>query len=133
MGLFVQQWFTGNSGLELPWKIECDALTDDDIATLAFMLIEVIPPFGEVEGVPRGGLRIADALQQYVTEGPLLIVDDVLTTGGSMERQRAGRDAIGAVLFARGWTMDWVTPLFTMTQPWKPPIHVIEAGEEVDG
>jgi adenine/guanine phosphoribosyltransferase-like PRPP-binding protein len=50
----------------------------------------------------------------------LLIVDDVWTTGGSMEEHRAGRDAIGAVLFARGPVADWVTPLFTLNElAWK--------------
>ena len=44
---------------------------------------------------------MAEAMQSYCTDGPLLIVDDVLTTGGSMEEFRAGRDAIGAVIFMR--------------------------------
>ncbi|KKL20362.1 hypothetical protein LCGC14_2456230, partial [marine sediment metagenome] len=45
----------------------------------------------------------------------LLIVDDVLTTGASMEKQRAGRtNTIGAVIFARGDCPAWVKPLFAM-------------------
>lgn len=97
-----------------PWKIDCDALTDGDVAALAVMLAEVLPPFGSVEGVPTGGLRLAAAMERFVTEGPLLVVDDVLTTGASMEEQRRGRDAVGAVVFARGPCPAWVTSLWAM-------------------
>lgn len=64
--------------------------------------------------MPRGGLRLAEALKLYVTEGALLIVDDVLTTGASMEEFRNGREALGAVIFARGHCPSWVVPLFQM-------------------
>jgi len=68
--------------------------------------------FGAVEGVPSGGLRFAEALRQYQSAGPLLIADDVLTTGASMELHRAGRDALGVVIFARGPCPAWVAPKF---------------------
>lgn len=68
--------FVGNSGAVLPWKIECDALTDATIAGFAAAIAQTVR-FGEVEGVPRGGLRLAKALEAYATDGPLLIVDDV--------------------------------------------------------
>jgi hypothetical protein len=97
------------------YKVECDALTDADLECVAFMLVEILPAFGSVEGVPTGGLRLAEKMKKYATEGPLLIVDDVLTTGTSMERQREGRDAIGAVIFARQVGPPWVTPLWTKT------------------
>lgn len=115
MNLFQLGDFRSNSGRLLPWKIECDALSDRDIDALAFMLMEVLPYFSEVEGVPTGGIRLAKALEAYrSTHGGLLIVDDVLTTGSSMERHRNGRDAYGAVLFARGKCPKWVLPLFRM-------------------
>lgn len=114
MNLFKYGALTLHSGAKSMWKIDCDALTDDDLKTLAFMLTAIVPEFGSVEGVPRGGLRLAAALQEYVTKGPVLIVDDVLTTGASMNVQRGDRhDAIGAVLFARGPVPLWVFPLFT--------------------
>ena len=97
-----------SSGLHSSWKIECDALTPHDWYTLALIACELLPPFGAVEGVPRGGIAFAEALRRHVTAGPLLICDDVLTTGASMERLRAGRDAIGVVAFARGPCPDWV-------------------------
>ena len=118
--LFVRQEFVMHSGGIGHWKIECDALTDDEIATLALMLFEVLPPFGNVIGIPRGGIRLQDALLPYATEGNILIVDDVLTTGRSMEEKRndirliTGTDPIGAVLFARSKCPPWITPLFQM-------------------
>lgn len=114
MSLFIQGGFRLHSGAFSAWKIECDNLTDEDIETLALMLSEILPTFGSVEGIPRGGLRIAEALEPYVTNGSPLIVDDVLTTGRSMETQRAGREVLGAVLFQRGPGLSWVTPLFAM-------------------
>jgi hypothetical protein len=53
-------------------------------------------------------------LQPYVTSGPVLIADDVCTTGASMEEARAGRDCIGVVAFTRGSIPAWVTSLFTL-------------------
>lgn len=114
MSLFQTVDVVLHSGEESDWKIECDTLTDEDMRTLAKRIAELVHPFGEVEGVPRGGLRLASALKPYRSAGGLLIVDDVLTTGGSMEAHRAGRDAKGAVIFARGESPAWVTPLFAM-------------------
>jgi hypothetical protein len=117
MTLFVKQDFISHSGIPLHWKIECDALSDEEIDCLAFMLTEVLPPFGQVVGIPRGGLRLESALKPYVTEGRPLIVDDVLTTGRSMIEMRdmsLHRNPIGAVLFSRGPCPDWITPLFRM-------------------
>ena len=113
MNLFVKQQFIANSGQFLEWKIECDALTDEDIETLAYVGAGLCT-FGSVIGIPRGGLRLAKALEQYITSGPPLIVDDVLTTGGSMLSAHIGRpDAIGLVIFARGTTPTWVCAIFS--------------------
>lgn len=116
MDLFQTGDFTLNSGAKSKWKLECDALTDGEIASLAVLIHEMVGPFGSVEGVPRGGLKLAAALQALVTPGGKhLIVDDVLTTGGSMERLRAGReDVLGAVVFARGRLPIWVRAVFQM-------------------
>ena len=87
INLFVKQRFTSHSGITLPFKIECDALNDADIDTLAF-LIGGRYSFGSVYGVPTGGERLARALIPYITIGPRLVVDDVLTTGNSMEQAK---------------------------------------------
>ncbi len=90
-------------GSRSSWKIECDALTSEDWATLAMMAVEQGLTFSGALGVPRGGLLFAEALRPYVSDGPVLIVDDVLTTGGSILRLMAEHPgSIGLVAFARG-------------------------------
>lgn len=42
----------------------------------------------------------------------MLIVDDVYTTGGSLDGFRGDRNAIDAVVFARQEPLSWITPLF---------------------
>lgn len=125
MTIFKKGHFNLHSGQQSNFKIDCDGLSDEDIETIAAMLNEILPPFGAVEGIPEGGLRLAQAMRKYSRTSverrgwygarSLLIVDDVFTTGGSMERQRAGRDALGAVIFARNETPYWITPLWTLT------------------
>jgi orotate phosphoribosyltransferase len=114
--LFQTGDFTLRSGQRSRWKIACDALTTDDWKTLAMMAAEILPPFGRVEAVPRGGLLFAISLNKYINpdSSVLLICEDVVTTGGSVERIRDGRDAIGVCVFARGPVPSWVTPLFQM-------------------
>ncbi len=117
MSLFRLGDFVLSTGQRSPWKIDCDWLTDGDLDCIAHLIAELIPVFGYVEGVPRGGIRLAQRLTKYCEAGVdrLLIVDDVFTTGASIERHRAGRDAYGAVIFARGECPAWVVPLFELT------------------
>lgn len=117
MSLFQLGDFTLRFGKRSAWKIECDSLTPDDWAALAAMAVEILPPFGFVEGVPRGGLPFAEALRKYITPGSmtLLIAEDVCTSGGSLERHRDGRAlAIGIAVFCRGTLPPWVKALFAM-------------------
>ena len=114
MTLFVRGKFVSHSGIALDWKIECDSLTDADIECIAWVLFKKVGQFGSVEGVPRGGIRLADAMRKYVSSGNLLIVDDVFTTGNSMEEHRNMRFAKGAVIFATSPTPYWIIPVFTM-------------------
>jgi len=120
MSLFQQGDFTLHSGAMSSFKIDCSVFRRDSIQALAALIAGRFD-FGCVEGVPTGGLALADELWRaspWFPHGhrgkPLLIVDDVLTTGASMEKQRAGRDAIGVVVFARGPCPSWVTPIFQM-------------------
>ena len=66
--LFQTQDFRAHSGENLTWKIECDALSTAEWDTLAAMIYEYEPRnFGEVVGIPRGGLPLARALEGYAT------------------------------------------------------------------
>ena len=122
MTLFEKGAFTSHSGHELPYKIDCDALTDDDIGCIAFIIASETS-FGIVEGIPEGGRRLAAALERYAKpDAPfnILVVDDVLTTGASMEAAKAAQppqvhpdDVIGWVIFARAEPPEWVNAVFT--------------------
>ena len=122
--LFQSIDFTSHSGLDLSWKIEMDALSDPEWFTIKKMIIELTPPFKEAIGIPQGGIKLGNLLNEHGTgkkEDPICIVDDVLTTGESMEyfltqyqRNRKPFTAIGWVVFARGQCPGWVTSLFQM-------------------
>lgn len=127
MILFQRGDFTLHSGAKSLWKIECDSLTEEDWHTLAIMVRQIVGPFGHCIGVPRGGLKLQNYLSPMATEGPCLIVDDVLTSGGSMTRERdrwlSGgptipkyHEVIGAVIFARGLCPGWIEPVFQMPE-----------------
>jgi len=121
--LFQKIDFTSHAGLDLTWKIEMDALTPDEWECIAHMIMELSPPFKEAIGIPRGGNILGKLLNQHGTgkrEQPICIVDDVLTTGGSMNDFKAKRqwrnpsEYIGWVVFARNKPPSWVKALFQM-------------------
>ena len=121
MQLFKLGDFTLHSGSKSFWKIDCDALSDADWAVLARLVSESVPRFKKVIGIPEGGLKLAKALKPFRfpnPENPVLIVDDVLTTGSSMERvrQSINDECVGAVIFARGECPNWIKPLFISQQ-----------------
>ena len=130
--LFQLGDFTLASGARSRWKIECDAITPAGWAALAAMAAERLPPFGPVYGVPRGGLPFAEALRKYATPGcqAALVAEDVVTTGGSIERyvEAMSNDPqtsfsphyTGVCVFARGKCPAWVTPLFQMSEVRRP-------------
>lgn len=114
--LFQSGNFTLKSGKQTDYLIDCSALTPNDWETLALMAYQRLPAFGKVEGVPRGGIPFAKALEKYIVPNnpTLLIAEDVVTTGGSMNRLRDNREAIGVCVFARGALYKWITPIFKM-------------------
>jgi len=105
MPLFVRKDFISAAGLPLRWKIECDALTAKDWAAIADICGPLLPTFGRVIGIPRGGLQLAREIGRYCRpSSPVtLMVDDVWTTGQSMTKAAEGlSEWIGFVAFARG-------------------------------
>jgi len=120
MSLFIRQNIILHSGQKSDFKIECEALTDEDIETLAYLISKKFR-FSRVIGIVRGGMRLMLAMEQYISpeeKFPVLIVDDVLTTGGSMEdaKKKLGEPCLGVVIYARGECPYWVYPVFQM---WK--------------
>jgi hypothetical protein len=117
--IFENKAFVSHAGVELLFKIECDALGDDDLETLANVVLRKLV-FGSVVGIPRGGIRFARVLEKCCVPGaPPLIVDDVYTTGKSMEEARK-EGAIGVVIFARGECPEWIYPIFQLSE-WARP------------
>ena len=120
--LFTEQDFIGHSGDELHWKIECDALFPNEWKCIARMIFEIEKrPFQAAIGIPRGGVELGRWLNEYSTqnaEHPYLIIDDVLTTGGSMnefrEKNFKEKESFGWVVFARKQPQPWVNALFQM-------------------
>ena len=121
-GLFQKIDFVSHSGIDLTWKIEMDALGKKEWKCLAHMIMEYEGrPFCEAIGIPSGGVYLGALLNEHSTknyeEHPYLIVDDVLTTGRSMEEyaKKYDNNVIGWVIFSRTHLhSDWITPLFQM-------------------
>jgi hypothetical protein len=103
------------------FKIDCDFLTDEDIATAARLILPRVRLFSQVHSIPRGGDRLAAEMTKYLSPQAhrVLLVDDVFTTGKSMAEARShlsgAIDSMGCVLFARYPTPPWIISLFTMT------------------
>jgi len=120
MNLFQLGNFKLHSGAHTNFKIECDALTAEDWDALAFLLIMRIGRFSTVVGVPTGGEQFAKALHSYRTSNidthsnnpfPVLVVDDVLTTGNSIIEVGTQYERwVGGVAFCRN-------PSFLRTHP----------------
>ncbi len=127
MSLFNLGKITLSSGKSSEYKINCDFLTDSDIEAIAYLTSKLVGNFSSVKGVPTGGLRLARAIEKYKNpySNWILLVDDVLTTGNSMEKLKdlsmeqdvfSGMEIKGAVIFSRGKCPDWITPLLTINK-----------------
>lgn len=114
--MFQLARITLHSGKTSEFKIECDSITESDWATLAYLASRIVGEFSSVYGVPMGGIPFADAMEKYVSDkGPRLIVDDVLTTGGSMV-EVMDQSCVGLVAFARGKCPAGVKAVFYMNE-----------------
>lgn len=138
VSLFHPGRFWSHSGRPLEFKIEANCLTESDLDLFAKLIATRLwsrerPVISRVIGVPKGqpgGRDNGGLLAQYVRRhmtvyeelrGWTLIVDDVLTTGASMEivRESLGDPppaCLGAVIFARGPCPHWIRPVFTLNE-----------------
>jgi hypothetical protein len=124
MDLFQRQKFTSHAGIPMEWKIEMDAISDKEWDCLASMIMDYQKePFSKVVGIPRGGVKLQNALQKYSEwepKHPWLVVDDVYTTGTSFREFCTTKETMFAykwVVFARQPTVKeecGVRALFTM-------------------
>ncbi len=122
MMLFIEKNFPDQNGIPPYSNIECDALDSDDWAWAAARTAERFS-FRDVYGVPKGGTIFETHLRPHIRpDGDFfLIVNDVLTTGNSMdEAKHATRTRhpelprIGVVLFARIRSPVWIAALWQL-------------------
>ena len=118
MNLFEKKNFISHAGIPMTWKLECDAISESEWEALATMIMDYQKePFGKVVGIPRGGIPLQKALEPFATGNdtdPLLVVDDVYSTGTSFIEFCGEDDCLKWVVFARKTTENGVRALFTM-------------------
>ena len=106
--LFKWEEFTSHAGKQLKFKIECDAITPSEWDCLARMVVEYQDrPFSHAEGIPRGGIPFANALNKYASgnkDDHPLICDDVWTTGKSFKDYMKEKYPMALA----GWGHRWV-------------------------
>jgi len=128
--LFQTGNFVSHAGRDIAWKIEMDAISTEEWKCLAKMILEIEHrPFRAATGIPRGGVALGVALNEHATgapNDPLLIVDDVWTTGTSFTEITEHPDMkdwigdgewFGWVIFARIPPTFPVRALFEMAVP----------------
>lgn len=119
MSLFQKGTFKLHSGEISDFKIEADDLTYADVETLAYLISKKYT-FSKVFGVPRGGLKLEQALTQYCSDNPndiTLVVDDVCTTGNSIStfiKENNIKNSQAVVIFTRNEHPSWIDPIFQM-------------------
>jgi len=122
MDLFQEVDIIGHAGGRLTWKIECDAISDAEWEVLAKQILHYERrPFRVAIGIPSGATKLGDILNRYASgqpQHPVLVVDDVYTTGTSFKefKQKHYQDEhiMQWVIFARKPTTHDVNALFTM-------------------
>lgn len=118
--------FVSRAGIKLPFKVDCDYLSDSTIEAIA-QIVASRYTFNTVAPIFSGGNRLARALVKYETSDRIkagytyLIVDDVTTTGSSFIEKRdyilsttcsSNPNILGFTIFSRGSLPYWVTTLF---------------------
>jgi len=123
MDLFRTGDFIFHSGTKSDFKIDCDVLSLESWKSIARQVAKRVR-FSKVIAIPRGGSIFAatlDPYESFYSSDPILIVDDVLTTGASMEEMKTKlnehgnkNNVIGVVLFSYIKPAEWIIPIFHM-------------------
>lgn len=114
----------------MDWKIECDCLTKGDMRTVAELINDsytfkcAATPPTDSDNLHYLTELLANKFATDDGKYDSLLVDDVLTSGGSMNRlyrehrYDLGRNKIkGVVIFSRRATCPrWITPIFTLNE-----------------
>lgn len=122
--LFYFGDFTLHSGEKSNFLIDVNALSDEELTAVAQYALGFLSPYRWVVPILQGGLRFANALAPFADKNSqsVLIVDDVYTTGKSMEEALRILDGYphpvwGVVLFSRAAaTPNWIYSCFTTIQ-----------------
>lgn len=120
--MFKDKKFISRSGKRLKFKIECDSLAFEDIRVFTKIITGNFT-YKSVD-MPETGCSPLQLLKHVLElktskdgEFDVLIIDDVFTTGNSMEdvkKRHKGKNIIGVVLFSRGKCPKWITPIFEL-------------------
>ena len=67
--LFQEEDFVSHAGIPLKWKIECDAIMEEEWDCLALMIHEKSGGIcREAVGIPRGGVPLANTIQGMIKQ-----------------------------------------------------------------
>ena len=125
--MFKFKPFKSHAGKPLNWKIECDTLAQEDIDCLAD-LISMTHSYKNVDHPPTKSANLINLVSKLALrtspdgDYDYLIVDDILTTGKSMneiyEHLHIGhsKKTKGVVIFARSECPHWITPIFQLNK-----------------
>lgn len=136
MSIFKNQRVHKADGRVLPFVIDCDDMTDAELGIFAKMIIDRYPDFADVihPNSHYGSVapRLAKAICElrpaipYEQAKYVLVVDDVVTTGASMEKCKQDHEAskplaaspwgyVGVSIFSHGHSIpQWIHPIFAI-------------------
>ena len=130
MALFNSGGFTIHHGRSSSWTINCAEFTEDDWTCVAELIAERYPNFEMVVGVSHFGKILAEHLEQYITHGGILLVDDILWLPTMQSTRLYWRtrkryvqyDIQGFVIFSCIPCPNWVRSLWQLdvrTETWR--------------
>ena len=108
--------YKSRSGRMLPYKVECNDLTYEDMIAIADH-IKRNYEFGAIYAMSENMIPITKMLKEHMScHRTILVLDDVLTTGETFKTfkntYKGKFDIIGVVIFARGKCPSWVKPIW---------------------